>query len=228
MQNAKVSSGRMKGKLHCRAIQRGIPLYVSRAGSFLTFAFCLLTFAFCLSASPPPDIRSIVPPQPFSVSAGGIWLVAAGACLASVALVIWWWLRRPGKTAAGPVLTPRQVAAKRLQELETTMDTLSARAFGGEVADVLRVYIGAQYGLRPERQTSEEFLASITGSRTFSVVEHTLLRDFLEGCDLLKFARADATLHGKRRLLVQALEFLEGSAPPLPVPTAPGNLTPAV
>ncbi len=86
--------------------------------------------------------------------------------------------------------------------------------FGAAVADVLRVYIGAQYGLHPERQTSEEFLSSITGSREFSVVEHALLREFLEGCDLLKFARADATLGNKRRLLRQAGDFLEDSAQP--------------
>ena len=126
---------------------------------------------------------------------------------------VWFLLRRP-KTVVGPTFTPRQIAARRLQELEAQMDDLDARAFGGAVADVLRVYIGAQYGLHPERQTSEEFLASITGSRAFSVTEHALLREFLAGCDLLKFARADATLDGKRRLLVQALEFLEGSAPP--------------
>ncbi len=175
--------------------------------------------------TPPPDIRSIVPPQPFYIQAGGFWLVVAGVCLALALVALWWWwLRRP-KRAQVPAFTPRQVAARRLQELEAQIDTLDARAFGGAVADVLRVYIGAQYGLHPERQTSEEFLSSITGSRTFSVVEHALLREFLEGCDLLKFARADATRDGKRRLLGQALDFLEGSAP-LP-PPLPATLTPA-
>ncbi len=180
------------------------------------------------TGSAPPDIRSIVPPQPFYLEVSWFWLAVAGACLVLAALVLWFLVRRPRKLAPGVVLTPRQIAAKRLQELEAQMETLGAREFGGEVADVLRVFIGAQYGLHPERQTSEEFLASVGGSRTFSVVEHSLLRDFLAGCDLLKFARADATLDGKRRLLVQACEFLEGSAQtPLPVPTAQPHLTPA-
>lgn len=181
-------------------------------------------------SAPPADIRSIVPPQPFSLYASWPWLAVAGGCLVLAALVFWFLVRRrPAQLAPGLRLTPRQLAARRLQELEAQMDTLGAREFGGEVADVLRVFIGAHYGLHPERQTSEEFLASIGGSRTFSVVEHSLLREFLEGCDLLKFARADATLAGKRRLLVQAREFLEGSAqtpPPLP-PTTPPHLTPA-
>ena len=174
--------------------------------------------------TPPPDIRSIVPPQPFYIQAGGFWLVVAGVCLVLALVALWFLLRRPTKVSV-PTFTPRQLAAQRLQELEARIDTLDARAFGGAVADVLRVYIGAQYGLQPERQTSEEFLSSITGSRTFSVVEHALLREFLESCDLLKFARADATRDGKRRLLGQALDFLEGSAQTPPPLSA--SLTPA-
>ncbi len=179
------------------------------------------------SASPAPDIRSIVPPQPFYIAAGGFWLVLAGVCLALAGLVLWLILRRAKTVVVGPVLTPRQVAARRLHELDAQMHTLDAREFGGAVADVLRVFIGAEYGLKPERQTSEEFLGSITGSRKFSTGEHALLRDFLGGCDLLKFARADATLDGKRRLLIQALEFLEGSAQAPPLAAVRPTLMPA-
>lgn len=191
-----------------------------------TFALPL-PLAVVAAPSAPPDIRSIVPPQPFSIAAGWEWLLIASAALVLAALVLWFLLRRPKKVVTGPVLNPRQLAARRLQELEAAMHDLDARTFGGAVADVLRVYIGAQYGLKPERQTSEEFLASITGSRTFSVGEHGLLREFLGGCDLLKFARADATLDGKRALLVQAREFLEGSAQPPPLHATPPRLTPA-
>ena len=80
--------------------------------------------------------------------------------------------------------------------------------------------------MHPERQTSPEFLASVAASRVFSRNEHALLGEFLDGCDLLKFARLDATLAGKRTLLTQAMEFIEGSqrepeqppaaSPPLP------------
>lgn len=186
-----------------------------------------LPLAAVAAPTPPPDIRSIVPPQPFHLAAGGVWLALAGVCLALAGGVLWLLLRRPKQAAAGPVPTPRQVAARQLQELEAQLHDLDARSFGGAVADVLRVFIGAEYGLKPERQTSEEFLGSITGSRAFSTGEHALLRDFLGGCDLLKFARADATLDGKRRLLVQALEFLEGSAQAPPLAAAPPVLTPA-
>lgn len=175
-------------------------------------------------AADAPDIRSIVPPQPYYLGGGWWWLAAVGVCLALAALAAWMFLRKPKKPAA-PALTPRQLAAQQLRELETRMDAMDARTFGGAVADVLRVYIGAQYHMHPERQTSEEFLASITDSRAFSTVEHALLTEFLDGCDLLKFARADATHEGKRRLLKQAADFLEDSAEPVPETVAPQGLT---
>ena len=171
-----------------------------------------------------PDIRTIVPPQPYYIQSVSLWLVAAVVFLLLAGAVLWFLLRRPRQTISF-ALTPRQLAAQRLAELEAQMESLDARTFGGAVADVLRVYIGAQYGLHPERQTSDEFLASITGSRAFSTVEHALLTEFLESCDLLKFARAGATREGKRRLLGQARNFLDDSVEPTPVPAEAQSLT---
>ena len=161
-----------------------------------------------------PDIRGIVPPQPYYL-AGSPWLlVLAGACVLLAAVVAWYFIFRPAKPKPGPQVTPREHAERRLRELAARAESLDARTFGNEVADVLRVYIGGQFRLHPERQTSPEFLASVSGSRAFTRAEHDLLTDFLAGCDLLKFARADATLDRKQSLLAQATEFVRSSAPP--------------
>lgn len=149
-------------------------------------------------------------------------------------LVAWYLLRRP-KTPkpTGPRFSPREAARQKLAELEARMDAMDARTFGGEVCDVLRIYIGDEYRMHPERQTSPEFLASVAATRVFSRNEHTLLSEFLDGCDLLKFARLEATPTGKRALLSQALEFIDGSereiaqSPSLPArPLVPAPLPP--
>lgn len=170
------------------------------------------------AATPLPDIRDIVPPHPYFLPAQYLWLL-----LAAVALVAagWWaavWFRQTRKIAP---LTPRQVAALRLQDLQRNIENIDPRTFGGEVCDVLRIYIGNQYGLHPERQTSSEFLNSITGSTVFTPAEHGLLADFLEHCDLLKFAQHDATLPAKQSLLEQATNFLEHTGPVAHIPEAP-------
>ena len=161
-----------------------------------------------------PDIRGIVPPQPYFVNASPWLLVLAAVCVLLALLVAWYFIFRPAAPKPGPQLTPRERAEQRLRELAARADALDPRAFGNEVADVLRAYIGGQFRLHPERQTSQEFLASVSGSRAFTRSEHVLLTDFLEGCDLLKFARADATPERKQFLLSQATDFVRSSAPP--------------
>ena len=185
-------------------------------------AFILHPSSFILAASavstppPAPDIRGIVPPQPFYLRGDFWWLAVAGVCLLLAAFVLWEVLR-PTKKPPVPLPNPLSAATQRLRELAARMDGMDPRTFGGAVCDVLRAYIGGEFGLAAERQTSPEFLASITGNRAFSVREHHLLAEFLDACDLLKFARADATLDRKRHLLAQATEFLENSSrPPLP------------
>ena len=170
---------------------------------------------------PPPDIRGIVPPQPYTIYGSPVWLVLALVFALLAGLVAWYLFTRRPAPKLGPVATPREVAERRLRELAQRVGSLDARTFGNEVADVLRVYIGGQFGLHPERQTSQEFLSSLSGARAFTKTERILLTDFLEGCDLLKFARADATLDRKQDLLAQASEFVASSAPPaLPDPSA--------
>ena len=203
----------------------------------LSAVCCLLPAAFAASLAPAPaatpgaspegpDIHAIVPPQPYSLSGSLLWLAVAAISLLLAGLVAWYLLQRP-KTPRSPGsrLTPRDAARQKLAALEREADATDARRFGAEICDVLRVYIGDEYRLHPQRQTSPEFLATVAASRVFSRQEHTLLSEFLDGCDLLKFARVDATPAGKRALLIQAREFLDGREPePLQPPPLPPSL----
>jgi hypothetical protein len=158
----------------------------------------------------PPDIREIIPAQPYFIPGSNLlWAALALAGLLALAWVLWyWWRRAPAGTAVAR-LSPREAASRRLLELERTGETLEPRLFGVEASDILRAYIGAQFGLHPERQTSPEFLGDIVRARAFSEAEKALLGDFLAQCDLLKFAREDAGGEARRDLLAQARDFLQ-------------------
>jgi hypothetical protein len=168
----------------------------------------------------PPDIREIIPAQPYFIPGVNLfWGAIAVAGLLALAGVLWYcWRRAPAKAGAAR-LSPREAASRRLLELEQTGDALEPRLFGVEASDILRTYIGAQFGLHPERQTSPEFLGVIVGARVFTEAEKALLADFLAQCDLLKFAREDAGGEARRALLAQAREFLQPALPP-PFPAA--------
>jgi hypothetical protein len=179
------------------------------------WAFIATSMPFA-TPTPAADIRDIVPPQPYLLPGAWIWLALGAVCLLLAGWVFWRYFLRDRMRRPPPRISPRALAEARLAELERQLESLDARLFGGEVCEVLRAYIGAQYGLHPERQTSPEFLESMAGSPAFTASQHGLLAEFLEQCDLLKFARHEASLDAKRRLLAQAREFVNTTAVPLP------------
>ncbi len=154
------------------------------------------------------EFHDIAPPVDYFVLKP--WMVFCGVAvfLLLVSLTIWlvkWWRRRPAK-----ILTPRQRALEQLARIETQLETLPPYQFSIRVSDVLRRYVTEQYQLPVTRQTSVEFLNTLSAKSQFSADERTLLGDFLNRCDLIKFARYDATTEDSRLLLEEANRFVKG------------------
>ena len=87
---------------------------------------------------------------------------------------------------------------------------LEPYAFSFAVSDVLRAYIGGQFGLHAREQTSVEFLSEISRTGRFSDDDRSLLAKFLVHCDMIKFARIDATSADSAQLLDGAVVFVRG------------------
>ena len=148
----------------------------------------------------PPVDYSLIPP----------WLIVGGGVVA-LALCVWlgWWIRnrclRPK-----PQPSPRERALEQLASTSREMETLPPYQFSIRVSDLLRRYVTDQYQLPVTRQTSVEFLAALAKASPFSEDEKSLLEDFLNRCDLIKFARYEATIEDSRLLLDEATRFVEG------------------
>ena len=160
----------------------------------------------------PPPIRDIAPPLDlFPYPLWMIALIGAGVCavLAGIGWFFWrWWRNRPPPTPP----TARAIAARELQKLRMKLAGLAPYAFSIAVSDVLRTFIGAEYGLHAREQTSPEFLAAAAGSQAFSTEERRQLERFLEKADMIKFARIDAGERDSEELLTIATAFVEGQA----------------
>jgi hypothetical protein len=140
------------------------------------------------------------------------WMVfcAVAALLLFVGLTTWLikrWRNRPAV-----IKTPRERALDLLARIETEIDKATPYQFSIRVSDILRRYVTEQYQLPVTRQTSVEFLNALTASSPFSSDDQALLRDFLNRCDLIKFARYDATPEDSRLLLDEASRFVKGGA----------------
>ena len=137
------------------------------------------------------------------------WMIfcAVAATLLLAGLTIWLIKRWRNRPVIAP--TPRQRALDLLARIETEIDKITPYQFSIRVSDILRRYVTEQYQLPVTRQTSVEFLNTLAAT-SFTGDEQLLLTDFLNRCDLIKFARYDATREDSRLLLDEAERFVKG------------------
>ena len=157
------------------------------------------------------EFHDIAPPVDYSLISP--WLIFAGVFVGVtvIGVVIWFVaksLRRPT-----PPQPPRERALSLLEQIRTQITAIKPYTFSIRVSDILRRYVTEQFGLPVTRQTSVEFLNGLRGSSPFSEDEKSLLEDFLNRCDLIKFARYEATTSDSELLLEEAIRFVKGGQP---------------
>lgn len=140
------------------------------------------------------------------------WMIFCAVAGVLLVIGLTTWLIKLWRNRPIAVVSPRQRALDRLARIQSEIDKLSPYQFSIRVSDILRQYVTEQYQLPVTRQTSVEFLNALAASSPFSSDERSLLSDFLNRCDLIKFARYDATLEDSRLLLEEADRFVKGGA----------------
>ena len=174
------------------------------------------------------DIRDIR--QPRHVPTPWFWVViAAGVMsLASAAFVISRWVRN------APIIeqSPQDLALERLEEARRLMDPEHAREYCFAVSQIIRGFVEDQLCLRAPRLTTEEFLRELVeGQDRIIEAQRGLLGDFLQHCDLAKFAGWRYSLEDLGAMHASAINFVQqtstasttATATHAPVKTAPTN-----
>ena len=160
--------------------------------------------------------HEIEPPVDYSLTPRWVVLGIVFAALSVIGLLIWLITRRRKKPV--PPKLPRQRALEALDSIEQLVEQMNAYEFSIRVSDILRAYVTEQFGLPVTRQTSVEFLERLARNPQFSGDEKTLLEDFLSRCDLIKFARYNATSADSKLLLEEAIRFVKGGETLVAVP----------
>lgn len=154
------------------------------------------------------ELHDIAPPVDYSLVPPWVVFAAAFVLLSLIGLVVWLIVRRMRRPK--PAQSPRTRALELLRAAREQITHEPPYQFSIRVSDILRRYIAEQYRLPLTRQTSVEFLESLARSSSFSADEQSLLADFLNRCDLIKFARYDATVADSELLADEATRFVQG------------------
>lgn len=152
--------------------------------------------------------HEISPPVDYSLTPWWVVFLISFVVLSILGSVIWWIMQRP-KPSRPPKL-PRQRALEALEVMDEEVERMNPYEFSIRLSDILRSFVTEQYGLPLTRQTSVEFLERLARNPQFSGDEKSLLQDFLNRCDLIKFARYQATSADSRMLLEEAMRFVKG------------------
>jgi len=162
------------------------------------------------AAEPPtPDIRDIVPPVPIpSVWDWMKWVVLV-LVAAALGYVLWKiWRRRRARIIEVPAVPPHVKARQRLETALALLD--QPREFCIAVSDAVRWYLEERFELHAPERTTEEFLDELQRSDRLLPDQKQTLGEFLQKCDLVKFARYEPSrpellvLHGAAwRLVVE-------------------------
>jgi Domain of unknown function (DUF4381) len=155
------------------------------------------------------EFHDIAPPVDYSLVPAWVIFCAAFLALALIGVIVWWFIRRRARAPA-VVRSPREIALERLAAARVEIDRMTPYQFSIRVSDILRRYVTEQYYLPLTRQTSVEFLTALARRSEFSEDDKSLLSDFLNRCDLIKFARYEATTADSELLLEEAFRFVKG------------------
>ena len=154
------------------------------------------------------EFHDIAPPVDYSLIPPWLVFVIAFVVLSLLGLVVWWFAQR--RKSELPPKPPREITLEELEQIRGEIEIMNPYQFSIRVSDILRRYVTQQYGLPATRQTSIEFLTALAKTSSFSTDEKSLLEDFLNRCDLIKFARYEATTSDSELLLQEAIRFVKG------------------
>jgi hypothetical protein len=145
---------------------------------------------------------------------GWLWAIWITAILALCALawLAWrYWRKKAAAVLAVPPVPPH-VRARRA--LEAALALLSdPKAFSIAVSGASRDYLEERFNFHAPDRTTEEFLHELQGTNLLTSEQKLSLGEFLENCDLIKFAKYEPTETELRALHAAALNLVNETEP---------------
>jgi hypothetical protein len=157
---------------------------------------------------PQEDIKDIRPP--FFYPDYTQWAILVGAVLIALVLLWYWLSTRPARQAR----TAFDQTLDKLAKARALLNEANPMPYAVLVSETIRQYLGRRFQSPSTRRTTEEFLRLMEKDHTTPLAAHRdLLREFLQSCDLVKFARYQPTLGELEKVHERAVDFVTATRP---------------
>jgi hypothetical protein len=175
------------------------------------------------------DIRDIKPPVEIPSGWEWLWWTLGALAVAAILFALWkWWQKRRLQI---PLAPPVPAHARAKQMLEKALELIAQpKPFCILVSDTIRVYLEERFDFRAPERTTEEFLHELQGTDLLTAEQKERLGEFLERCDLVKFAKYEPREPELRDLHSSAMRLVEETEPQPELPALgprPSALDPA-
>jgi hypothetical protein len=169
-------------------------------------------------------LRDIKPPVAIPSGWEWVWWALGAALVTALAQAAWrWWRKRKAQIALVPPVPAHARAKQKLQEALALIS--QPKPFCTLVSDTIRLYLEERFDFHAPERTTEEFLHELQGTHRLLPDQKASLGEFLQCCDLVKFAKYEPgepqlrDLHGSAVRLVEETE-------PQPLDPRPSTLDP--
>jgi len=140
------------------------------------------------------------------------WVWALVVVAAAAAAGLWLYLRGKRVKELVRIFKPaHEIAYERLRALvkEDLVGAAKIKEFYERISDILRHYIEHRFSLRAPERTTEEFLAELANTEVLPATEKQRLGEFLQHCDLVKFAKHNPTTQQIQETFDLVKDFIE-------------------
>ncbi|HEU6447435.1 MAG TPA: hypothetical protein VFV23_03230 [Verrucomicrobiae bacterium] len=164
------------------------------------------------AASAAPDIRDIKPPVEISSGLEWLWWTLGALFVFVLASLIWRHFHRRITRVSSEPQIPAHIRAK--QKLADALAYIEQpKTFCILVSDTVRFYLEERFQFRAPERTTEEFLRELNATDLLAAEQKESLGKFLEGCDLVKFAKYEPGENELRGLHGSAMRLIEETEP---------------
>lgn len=157
-------------------------------------------------------LRDIKGPLPIPTGWEWLWWTLGALLLIALLLGIALLIFRRRKLVILPPAIPAHITAK--QRLADALTLIGyPKPFVTAVSDTLRWYLEQRFSFRAPERTTEEFLRELKKTELLLPDQKESLGEFLQRCDLVKFAKYEPAEDELRQLHRAALQLIEETEP---------------